>query len=367
MGFKVGDRVRYKSDNSLWTIEDIDNDPHWPVNMISDDGVQGAAALDEIELVKGNSMSKNIGMIVNSTGCTVVIGTTVHTVAKDHPNFKAIQDAYAAGDVEELEVLVSVRKAIESFAEGTNITIKGGQLFYGDREMKNGLARRIIQLMQEGREGFAKPLVAFMENLMLNPSFRAVEGLYEWLERSNLPITPDGCFIAWKMVRDDYKDIYSGKFDNSVGQVVEVPRNQVNEDPNQTCSSGLHFCSNEYLDSGYAQGGRTVMVKVNPRDVGAFPHDYNISKGRCCRYEVIEEVTREEAKTRFTKNPTAVYRGGTKRVERLDTRNDRAEITLVFTDGTTQTTKNRLGNTTTFEQKGNVVTPLPSGRTITVK
>lgn len=313
-------------------------------------------------------MTKNIALIANSTGLTVLIGAAVHTIAKDHPNFEAVQEAYAEGRVDDLETLVSVRKTVETFAAGTAISIKGGKLFYGDRELRNGLATRIIKLMNEGKENFAKPLVAFMENVLLNPSFRAVEGLYDWLEKSNLPITPDGCFIAWKIVGPDYKDIRTGRFDNSVGKVVEVARNEVDEDPSRTCSYGLHFCSNEYLPHYGGMGGTNhiMMVKVNPKDVGAFPHDYNISKGRCSRYEVIEEVTFEETKSKFSENRSGVYRTPERKVQKLETNGDRAEITLVFTNGSKQRTKNRLGNTTSFEQNGNVVTLLPSGRTITL-
>lgn len=324
---------------------------------------------------------KNIALITNTSGCTVVIGTDVHTVANDHPNFVAIQDAYAAGDVDQLESLVSIRKTIESFGEGV-VRIEKGQLYYGDRLMTNGLARRIIMLMNEGREGFAKPLVAFMENVMLNPSYRAVDGLYEWLEKSKLPITPRGTFIAWKIVRSDYKDIRTGKFDNSPGKVVEIARNEVDENPDRTCSSGLHFCSNEYLPhyGGMSGGNKIVMVEVNPRDVGAFPGDYNISKGRCSRYEVIGEVTFAETETKFAGLKSGVYRPETdktstkfvslakaKTVARLDTKGDRAEVTLIFSDGTKQRTTHRLGNTISFDQTGNTVTLQPSGRIITIK
>jgi hypothetical protein len=314
---------------------------------------------------------KNIALIANSTGCTVVIGTKVTTVANDHPNYQAIQDAYAEGDIEAVVTLMSIRDTINTIGRGV-VRVEGDQLFYGDRPVSNGLAKRIIKLLQEGREGFAKPLIAFMENVMQNPSFRAVEGLYEWLERSKLPITPDGCFIAWKIVRNDYRDHYTGKFDNSVGQVVEVARNQVNEDPNQTCSNGLHFCSNEYLPHyGNIHGGsRIMMVKVNPRDVGAFPKDYNISKGRCCRYEVIGEVTAAETETVFKDVKSGVYKVPTRKgktVAHLETSvTDRAEIILVFTDGTKQRTKNRLGDTIGFDQNGAVVTLQPSGRQITI-
>lgn len=308
----------------------------------------------------------NIALITNSTGCTVVIGTEIYSIASDHPNFENIQKAYAANDVAGLEELVSIRKTIEKYASGV-VRIENGKLFYGDREIKTGLARRIIKMIGEGLEDRVSPLVAFMENVMLNPSYRAVEGLYEWLERSNLPITPDGCFIAWKIVGPDYKDIRTRQFDNSVGQVVEIARNEVDENPDRTCSHGLHFCSNEYLPSygGMSPENHIMMVKVNPKDVGAFPHDYGISKGRCCRYEVIGEVTFEETSTKFTNLTSGVYRE-TKEVDRLETRGERAEITLVFTDGTKQVTKNRLGDTISFEQNGDVITLEPSGRQIEI-
>ena len=56
----------------------------------------------------------------------------------------------------------------------------------------------------------------------------------------------------------------------------------------QTCSYGLHFCSEGYLR--HFGGDRVVILKINPRDVVSIPTDYNNTKGRCCRYEVIGEV-----------------------------------------------------------------------------
>jgi hypothetical protein len=127
-----------------------------------------------------------------------------------------------------------------------------------------------------------------MENLMNNPSKRAVDELYRFLEKNNLPITPDGHFLAYKKVRENYMDCHSGTFDNSVGKVCEMERNHVDDDKDRTCSTGLHFCSQEYLKS--FGGERTMIVKVNPRDVVSIPSDYNDSKGRACRYEVVGEL-----------------------------------------------------------------------------
>jgi hypothetical protein len=138
-------------------------------------------------------------------------------------------------------------------------------------------------------DGFdVAPLVEFMHNLMKNPSKRAVDELYGFLEKNSLPITPDGCFLAYKRVRGDYKDCYTGTMDNSVGKVVEMERNMVDDNRDNTCSTGLHFCSHSYLAS--FGGERTVIVKVNPADVVSIPSDYNNAKGRACSYEVIGEI-----------------------------------------------------------------------------
>jgi hypothetical protein len=131
----------------------------------------------------------------------------------------------------------------------------------------------------------------FLANLQNNPSYRAVTELYGFLEKGKLPITEDGYFLAYKRVRNDYTDCHTGTMSNAIGTVVEMARNQVNEDPKQTCSYGLHFCSRDYLQHfGTDSGNRTVILKINPADVVAIPADYNDTKGRCCSYEVIGEL-----------------------------------------------------------------------------
>jgi hypothetical protein len=154
------------------------------------------------------------------------------------------------------------------------------------------------------QDGFPiEPMVNFMENLMLNPSKRAVTELYGFLEKGNLPITPDGHFLAYKKVKQDYTDCYTGTMDNSVGQVVEMERNSVDDDQNRTCSTGLHFCSREYLN--HFGGERVMILKINPRDVVSIPNDYNDTKGRACRYEVIDEIDKEKADEAFAKSVQA--------------------------------------------------------------
>jgi hypothetical protein len=158
--------------------------------------------------------------------------------------------------------------------------------------LENAITQRIIKMSQQGLS--AQPLIEFISNLYNNPSKTAVAELYGFIEACELPITEDGCFIAYKIVKNDYMDIYSGKVSNKVGMSPAMPRHLVDDDCNRTCSSGLHFCSKAYLPHyGSGSGDRCMLVKVNPADVVAIPADYNNAKGRAWTYEVVGEVEGE--------------------------------------------------------------------------
>ena len=235
--------------------------------------------------------------IVQGSQVTVVIGSKPHVVSKSHPMYQRVVDAIKANDWETVDSIIDPKKVVIEYGNG-NIAVEGDQLFWKGEEFHSSLSVRMIRMLQDGFD--IKPMVAFMENLMLNPSKRAVTELYGFLEKNNLPITPDGSFLAYKRIKQDYKDVYTGTMDNSVGKVVEMERNRVDDDQNRTCSTGLHFCSRDYLN--HFGGERIVIVKINPRDVVAVPADYNDSKGRACRYEVIDEIDKEKADEAFAKS-----------------------------------------------------------------
>ena len=67
-----------------------------------------------------------------------------------------------------------------------------------------------------------------------------------------------------------------------------MERNEVDDNRDRTCSTGLHFCSQDYLD--HFGGQRIMIVKINPADVVSIPSDYNDSKGRATGYEVVGEL-----------------------------------------------------------------------------
>jgi len=252
--------------------------------------------------------------IIQGNNIVVVIGANSHTINKGHIAYQKVLDAIKVNDWETVKSVIEPKKVIISYGAG-NISIKGEVMYWKGREFHNAISRRIIQMFQDGFS--IEPMVLFMENLMQNPSYRAVNELYEFLEKNTLPITPDGYFLAYKKVKADYTDVYSGTVSNRVAHsftkeevaampivsgkkkevtvsiedgvtVVQMPRNEVNDDKTQTCSEGLHFCSKEYL--GSFGGDRIMILKINPRDVVSIPTDYNRSKGRACAYQVIAEL-----------------------------------------------------------------------------
>ena len=237
---------------------------------------------------------------ITDTTITTVVKFVPRVIPKTHPNFEKIRTALIAGESEDvLEPLLSIPKAIEQFTDG-EVLVKNGKLFFKGYEVTGSLAKLILQFVSEGKEKAAAPFKAFLARAFSNPDPRASTDLYDWVVNSNLPITEDGFILAWKAVRDDYYSIHGGgrdkRFDHHVGNTVEMDRTECDSNPNRTCSTGLHFCSVDYL-SMYASGGnRVVAVKIDPADVVAFPKDYGNQKGRACRYEIVGEVAFDEAK-----------------------------------------------------------------------
>ena len=227
--------------------------------------------------------------LITGNAVVVVINNKQHTLSKGNIGFEALIDAIKEGRWEDVPSLATPVTAVRKFSNGL-VDVVDGQVTYDGEAIHSVLAQKIADMFEQGFD--IRPLTNFMKNLFSNPSKRAVDELYGFLEAGNMPITADGHFLAYKKVREDYKDVYSGTFDNSVGQVVSMVRNKVDENKDSTCSSGLHFCSFEYLKS--FGGSRIMILKINPADVVSIPSDHFQQKGRTCRYEVIGEVPVEE-------------------------------------------------------------------------
>lgn len=277
------------------------------------------------------------------TSVTVFIkGSRPLVAAKEHPNFGVIIEALRAGedDPKKIRDLFDTsepikrgfRKALRRMGEvlglveedvtparqklSRKVEVKNGRIYYQGKEIDNSLVDVIVDYHTEGNEDFT-PLVLFLENLMKNPNEHSREHLYRWVANRDLAITDDGCFLAYKAVHKlgdkgthTYRSStagansvrvdgrkFTGHVPQSVGSVVEMPRDEVTFAPGVHCAAGLHAGTWAY--TRWFGGSTTLRVKINPADVVSVPTDHGSQKLRVCRYTVVDEVTSEQKGRRY--------------------------------------------------------------------
>lgn len=230
-----------------------------------------------------------IPYILTDNSLTVVVNGKAHTMDSTNPAFHQANEALKNEDAEKLEQLFDTSKAVEDYVDG-NISVKEGVVRYKTEEVHGHVVGRILDFMRQGLP--YKPLVKFLDKLMSNPSRRATQELYSFLEHKSMPLTPDGNFLAYKSVREDFTDWHSGNFDNNVGNTLEMTRNSVCDDANIGCSDGFHAGSLEYARS-FGHGGNLMIVEIDPADVVSVPTDCDCQKLRTCKYKVVSLFERK--------------------------------------------------------------------------
>jgi hypothetical protein len=237
-------------------------------------------------------MSKKVSWSITDQNVVVNYEGQTHIVKRADALAERLIKAVKDGKLSEIPNLVSAAKRIETYSKG-NFVVVDGRVMVNGQAAPEVLSNKIIRFSNEGLP--FKPLLKFAENLQSNPSFRAVNELFTFLEKNDHPLTENGNFIAYKRVKANFKDIHSGTFDNSVGTLVEIARNQVDEDSSRTCSHGLHVANWTYAHTQFASHDPNsdimLEVEVNPSDVVAIPADYNNAKMRVCKYLVLGVVT----------------------------------------------------------------------------
>ena len=235
-----------------------------------------------------------IPYILTDNSLTVVLDGKAHTMNSDHPAWMAAKAALKDEDYETLKKQFDVEQAVENYFDvEADVEVKDGAVFYKEEAIHNYCVDKILSFMRNALPH--KPLVKFLGKLMDNPSSRSVEELYSFLEHKNMPLTPDGNFLAYKGVTDDFKDFHTRKFDNSVGRTLEMRRNAVCDNANNGCDAGFHAGSYDYA-KGYASGGGHLMVvEINPADVVSVPYDCDCQKLRTSKYKVVGIVEKIDA------------------------------------------------------------------------
>lgn len=244
-----------------------------------------------------------ISRVTTSSSTTVNVNGASYSCDKTHPFYTEILEemTHVRPDEAYILSLLNVKKKIESQVFG-RVTISEESVFYDGKPVGNALTKRIIDMLSQGYD--ITPWGLFMDNVMLNPVITAREELYRFLECASMPITPDGCFLAFKKVRDDLTSFHDGKTKHTLGKLMSLPMKDVDNDYRNQCSSGFHFCSESYLSKYHGGKGVTIVVKINPKNVVAIPSDYSSAKGRAWCYTPIAVIGAEaEAKDALFSKP----------------------------------------------------------------
>jgi hypothetical protein len=252
------------------------------------------APQDSITIIRvckesGEVESRNINK--HSTGFSDIRAMIV--ASQDKPT---LQEAFT---------LMDIKGAIEAFSIGrVKVDPEGETVVFvkrdgSERKVPEDLAADIIGTIKEHGRDESEKLVKFLDALMDNSSFKAIEGLYRFMKHNCIEINEDGSIQAWKGVMDNMYSSHGGSIKssptiqvNESGQVynggfgleIRVDRSEVDDDPDSTCSHGLHVGNKDYASSW---ASTLISVSVKPQDVVAVPKDYSGAKMRTCSYTPI--------------------------------------------------------------------------------
>lgn len=212
---------------------------------------------------------------------------TIHTLGSNSEIFNDVGMLLLNNKTDEAVALIEAgiaAKAEVAIDLGPDMKLLDGILYWHGIKQESGIARRIVSDIETGK--FDNRYVEFMRKLMLNPSYKSVEMLYDFLEHNKFEILENGNILAYKGLKrteNGPRDWFTGLVPNWANTTVTMPRNMVEDDPTKACSQGLHIASKEYA----RDYGNVVEVSVDPADIVSVPYNYNNKKCRCCRYEVL--------------------------------------------------------------------------------
>lgn len=224
--------------------------------------------------------------MITDESVTLTYRGKTYTVKNGDDNFAEARKAVFEQRWDDVPGLLCKGLAIAKWADGhPGFKYEEGTVFFNKNPVPKELNDRMVNMAADGSDPGA--LFNFWARLQENPSMRSVEQLWGFLEHENIPLTPDGHFLAYKSVRPDFKDWHSGNISNKPGEEPTFPRNQISDDPKVACHKGLHVGALPYAEKFHAVKGRLVVVcKVDPADVVCVPYDASQQKIRVCRYKV---------------------------------------------------------------------------------
>jgi hypothetical protein len=232
-----------------------------------------------------------------------VLGQAPQSAHSSHTNYEAIRDGARLGDESVLSLFDISEQVIEKFEPLTErVSVANGRVYFDGVEIHGAITGHILRSLEANLDDYY-PYVNFLENVMQNPNEHSREQLGDWLDADEFTIDDEGYIRGYKGVAKNSDgqwvsihsgrayvngEVRNGRIPNEIGNVITMPRDEVEFDPAVGCHTGLHVGTYGYAE-GFANGG-LLEVRVNPRDVVSVPTDCSAQKMRVCRYEVVDTI-----------------------------------------------------------------------------
>jgi len=220
---------------------------------------------------------------LNLDSVIVVTPDDIHTIAAKAANFDALVAALKAEEWDKVPGLLTVEETLGTWSEG-EFKAEGGTVTHQGEAVPEPVAERIIGSLAEGGDPAA--MLKFTERLRRNPDSNSVNQLFAFMKHLGIPVRPNGKILAYKGVKTNFRDCYTGNIDNSPGKLVQMDRKLIDPDPASACGKGLHVGALAYAGT-FGDGGQVVICEVDPEHVVSVPNDHSCQKMRVCEYRVI--------------------------------------------------------------------------------
>lgn len=280
---------------------------------------------------KGDEVQNISGVLIKDDGSQEAFIKNAQNMK--FPEILKLTNAYMDGDdsvMDELAYVIghssndaklvadSINQFIPVDSKG-RLTRAGNSLYMDGDPIDPALEHVIIKVIDSKKTEDQKQwaaLGAFSNSLYSVPSDYIRKQLYTWLQANisdgdskGFRIQEDGSVVGYKgcAVDEDGTPIsrnkghaivhstpgapgipHEGAIPNEVGSVVEMPRSEVEDDPSNPCSTGLHIGTYGYARGWAGNGGKVLTVSFMPEDVVSVPVDCDAQKLRVCRYHVLD-------------------------------------------------------------------------------
>lgn len=242
-------------------------------------------------------MQYNLVRGADSANISVVIEGALYAADDNHPLFEEIVERTIAGDEDVVNLFDASHRAaarLENLSE--RVQVANSRVYVDQTEVEDVFAEQVVRFLDDGVDDW-KPLVAFLEKVYSNTSPEVRENLSRWLKAEAFTILDNGNILGYRGLNSDYTSKHAGpgiingkpvnaNHDNSIGNVVEIAADLVDNDPARGCSTGLHVGTYAYASGWAGHNGVVVAVEVDPRHVRSVPFECESAKMRVSKYVV---------------------------------------------------------------------------------